>query len=201
MQKSYMVQHAAMGQEADGGDGNSLPRLCVRVEMPHSHADGWAPEEIGAFADEILSAQADEPRGPPLLTQFSVIGASSARHANEQCQFHCVVETAGTENALSEVELVFSRALGYWPDRRYNRQPIPRNDWKRLPSNGERKARVGNILSLHRLLYSGLLHLTRPALTNSLPLLLWCRRCKIRNHRHSPCACRGILCGVPHHDR
>ena len=37
MQKSYTVQ---------GGEH----RLCVRVEMAHSHADGWAPEEIGRFA-------------------------------------------------------------------------------------------------------------------------------------------------------
>ncbi len=146
-----MAQHAAMELQADDGDGNPLPRLCVRVEMPHSHADGWAPEEIGAFADEILSVRAHEPCGPPLLTEFSVIGAGCTRHANEPCQFRCVVETAGTENALSEVQLVFSRALGYWPDRRYNRQPVPRQDWKRLPSNGERKAGVGNILSLRRL--------------------------------------------------
>lgn len=28
--------------------------LCVRVKMPHSHPDGWAPKEIGIFVDSVL---------------------------------------------------------------------------------------------------------------------------------------------------
>lgn len=28
--------------------------LCIRVEMAHSHADGWAPEEIYTFAEHAV---------------------------------------------------------------------------------------------------------------------------------------------------
>eukprot|EP01043_Picozoa_sp_COSAG02_P011326 COSAG02_NODE_415_length_22762_cov_133.681816_25_plen_195_part_00 len=175
MQKSYMAQHAAT-KEVEDGNSSSLPRLCVRVEMAHSHAHGWAPEEISAFADEVLSGQADKQRGPPILTHFSVIGPGSTRHANESYQFRCVVETAGAENALSDVELVYSRALGYWPDRRYNRQPVPKQDWKRLPSNGEaaqKKGEDGDFLHpACQTACTPIGYPTRPALTNSLPLLL-----------------------------
>jgi dienelactone hydrolase len=34
--------------------------LCVTKEMPHSHRDGWAPVEIGAFVDQYLK------KGPAL---------------------------------------------------------------------------------------------------------------------------------------
>jgi len=46
MQKSYTIQ---------GGEH----RLSVRVEMPHSHADGWAPDEIGRFADQLFGVGED----------------------------------------------------------------------------------------------------------------------------------------------
>jgi dienelactone hydrolase len=29
-------------------------QLCIRVDMPHSHQDGWAPAEIGLFIDQHL---------------------------------------------------------------------------------------------------------------------------------------------------
>ena len=134
MQKSYMAHHAAMVKDADAA-GSTVPRLCVRVEMPHSHAAGWAPKEIFAFADEVLGFNNanDSVGGLPLVTEFSTIpGAIGGT------KLRCVVETVGTENDLSEVELAFSRALGYWPDRRYNRFPVPKQEWKRLPANGER---------------------------------------------------------------
>ena len=137
MQKSYIAHHQSASDAA-----SEVPRLCVRVEMPHSHADGWAPEEIGAFADEILGSS-DEQRataGLPLVTEFATIapaGGDDAKDQPAQYQLRCVVQTVGADSALSEVELVFSRALGYWPDRRYNRQPVPKNEWKRLPSIGK----------------------------------------------------------------
>ena len=133
MQKSYMAHHAAMVKYVDAA-GSAVPRLCVRVEMPHSHAAGWAPKEIFAFADEILGFNnANESVGGlPVVTEFSTIPG-----ANGVTKLRCVVETVGTENDLSEVELAFSRALGYWPDRRYNRFPVPKQEWKRLPANGE----------------------------------------------------------------
>ena len=110
--------------------------------MPHSHADGWAPKEIGAFADHIFGFNADEQRttaGLPLVTEFATIatGGDEAKGQPAQYQLRCVVETVGADSTLSEVELVFSRALGFWPDRRYNRQPVPKHEWKQLPSTGK----------------------------------------------------------------
>lgn len=139
MQRSYMAHHTAIATSADGNSESdiSVPRLCVRVDMPHSHADGWAPEEIGAFADEVLSSKTGEKptvAGPPLVTEFSTVSAG----ASGQHQLRCVVQTVGVEGALASVELAFSRALGYWPDRRYNRQSVPKEQWKRLPSIGKK---------------------------------------------------------------
>ncbi|MBX9790635.1 MAG: serine hydrolase [Pirellulales bacterium] len=36
----------------DAVPGNK--QLCVTVNMPHSHPDGWAPQEIGLFIDSLL---------------------------------------------------------------------------------------------------------------------------------------------------
>ena len=36
--------------------------LCVTVKMPHGHGSGWAPREIGLFADSILEGGAPLPR-------------------------------------------------------------------------------------------------------------------------------------------
>jgi dienelactone hydrolase len=51
--------------------------LCVTVNMPHGHKEGWAPVEIGLFADEKLK------KGKPLF-QFSERRATVADEGGEQ---------------------------------------------------------------------------------------------------------------------
>ena len=99
LQKSYQLPEAET-------------TLCIRVEMPHSHEDGWAPAEIGVFADSLMRAGAPLPR----LERHGIDGSrlwaafSSARPL--------VYKAA----ALS-AEINFTRALGQWQDRKFNRLP------------------------------------------------------------------------------
>ncbi len=37
-------------------------QLCITVNMPHSHTDGWAPKEIGLFVDQQLNHGAPLPK-------------------------------------------------------------------------------------------------------------------------------------------
>ena len=167
MQKSYYTHLAAAtavgdaagapqsddNSSADAVAGLPPPRLCVRVEMPHSHASGWDPLEIGAYADSVLGVSSAAEGGgagagagaPPLPTvvEFECTtsegeGEGEGEGGEGVAQLRCVVETSGAAGALVEVELCFSRALGFWPDRKYNRLPVPKEEWRRLPSIGER---------------------------------------------------------------
>ena len=51
--------------------------LCVKVRMAHSHPDGWAPREIGAFVESVLRDGEPLPRfsgvtrnGPDIVARF-----------------------------------------------------------------------------------------------------------------------------------
>jgi len=80
--------------------------LCIRVEMPHSHVDGWAPAEIGVFADSYLRDGAPLPR---LL-----------RHGGDPGGLWAEFDSA---RPLMSAEINFTRALGQWQDRKFNRLP------------------------------------------------------------------------------
>ena len=80
--------------------------LCIRTEMPHSHPDGWAPLEIGVFADSILAA------GAPLAKVIDF------RHAGGRLQ--AMFESA---RPIIDAEICYTRAAGYWSDRKYNVLP------------------------------------------------------------------------------
>ncbi len=80
--------------------------LCIRVEMPHSHTDGWFPEEIGVFADSILN------RGAPLPRLL--------QHGRENGNLWAEFESA---RPILSAEINYTRALGQWQDRKYNRLP------------------------------------------------------------------------------
>lgn len=81
--------------------------LCIRVEMPHSHQDGWAPAEIGVFADSQLCGGAPLPQ----LKSHGVDGK---------------ILWAEFESArpILSAEINFTRATGQWQDRKYNRLPV-----------------------------------------------------------------------------
>lgn len=80
--------------------------LCIRVEMPHSHVDGWAPAEIGVFADSHLRGGMPMPR--------------LKRHGIEADLLWAEFDAA---QPLVSAEINFTRALGQWQDRRFNRLP------------------------------------------------------------------------------
>jgi dienelactone hydrolase len=80
--------------------------LCIRVEMPHSHPDGWAPAEIGVFMDSVVRA------GVPL----SRLGGCG----RDGRTVWAVCEAA---RPLTRAELCTTRALGHWTDRKWTITP------------------------------------------------------------------------------
>lgn len=80
--------------------------LCIRVEMPHSHPDGWAPEEIGIFADSLLNG------GEPLP------------HVNSHgIDGQILWAEFESPRPIVSTEINYTRATGQWQDRKFNRLP------------------------------------------------------------------------------
>lgn len=91
-QKSYELVHS--------------PRtLCVTVNMPHGHQVGWAPPEIGAFVDSVLSI------GKPLAALAEI------KAAGDQ------VSAAYKVAEPSKAELHFTTDTGRWQDRKWTTLP------------------------------------------------------------------------------
>jgi dienelactone hydrolase len=80
--------------------------LCLRVEMPHGHEQGWHSAEIGVMADALFLGEAPLPR---ILEQGKTRRKLWAR-----------VEAV---RPVISAEICFTRATGLWQDRRYNRLP------------------------------------------------------------------------------
>lgn len=81
--------------------------LCITVRMPHSHPDGWAPKEIGLFADSIL-------RGGQPLARF---GSTSRDGRQVRADIWSAVP-------LREAGLHYTTDTGPWKTR----------EWKSLPA-------------------------------------------------------------------
>jgi dienelactone hydrolase len=63
--------------------------LCVTVEMPHGHPQGWAPPEIMVFADSVLRKGRPVPRFESLTrTGRSVVGTYRSRTPVKGAQLH-----------------------------------------------------------------------------------------------------------------
>lgn len=80
--------------------------LCVRVEMPHGHVAGWTPKEIGVFADQHVNGGAPLPR--------------ITNQGRDGDVLFCDVES---NRPIAKAEIVYTRATGYWQDRKYNVLP------------------------------------------------------------------------------
>ena len=80
--------------------------LCIRVGMRHSHTNGWAPEEIYAFADSIVK------KGPPLIK----ITGQGRQDAQAWAQ-------ADPTTPVAEAKLCFSTDSGTWSARKWQMQP------------------------------------------------------------------------------
>jgi dienelactone hydrolase len=76
--------------------------LCITVNMPHGHSQGWAPQEIGAFVDSVLKD------GPP-LARLSPIQTTDTAAA---VSFEASVP-------LSKAELHFTTDIARWQDRQW----------------------------------------------------------------------------------
>jgi dienelactone hydrolase len=85
--------------------------LCVTVRMPHSHQHGWAPKEIGIFADSILTG------GKP-LPRFSLV---RRRDDRVEASFTAAVP-------IAKADLNYTLDRGPWPDRKWQTQPADLRD-------------------------------------------------------------------------
>lgn len=80
--------------------------LCIRIEMPHSHPDGWSPAEIGVFMDGLL-------RGGLPLPRLRSSGRDGGR----------VWADCDASTPIVKAELCCTRALGHWTDRKWLSYP------------------------------------------------------------------------------
>ena len=80
--------------------------LCIRVEMPHSHVDGWRPDEIGVFMDSVLCG-----------------GESLPRIHGQGREGRRVWATCESVRPIVKVELCWTRATGHWMDRKWRITP------------------------------------------------------------------------------
>ncbi len=80
--------------------------LCIRIEMPHGHAEGWAPAEIGAFMDSLLAGGAPLPR------------LNDSGRDGRTVWAHCRAALP-----IARVELCCTRARGHWTDRKWRSYP------------------------------------------------------------------------------
>jgi acetyl esterase/lipase len=80
--------------------------LCVTVNMPHGHPQGWAPGEIGLFVDQCLKA------GKPLARIESI------RRDGGKVEIKVKAEVP-----LASASLHFTSDTGAWKQRRWQTQP------------------------------------------------------------------------------
>lgn len=80
--------------------------LCLRIEMPHGHMDGWHAPETAVFCDSILHG------GAP-LPQTHTYGRDG-----ENVWAHIVAA-----RPVTRVELCTTRASGHWTDRKWIATP------------------------------------------------------------------------------
>ena len=89
LQKTYRLPHG-------------LRTLSVRLRMPHSHEDGWKPEEIFAFANQVVSS------GTPLTRVLS--------QARDQQRAWIKFKS---KSPVVHAELLYTLDNGIWKDRQW----------------------------------------------------------------------------------
>ena len=81
-------------------------QLCLRIEMPHGHPPGWVPAEIMDYTDHLL-------KGEPPLTEITEFG-----HDDDS-----LWARYDSPDPIREAVVCYTRAHGYWGDRKYNELP------------------------------------------------------------------------------
>jgi dienelactone hydrolase len=91
-------------------------QLCVTVNMPHGHSQGWAPVEIGLFADQYLR------KGTPLPAftgEVSVVGRGQKTFAQAGYQ---------SPGPLDKAELHWTTDTGAWQKRKWHSAAAPSSE-------------------------------------------------------------------------
>ena len=83
------------------------PTVSIRVEMPHGHTQGWAPNEIHHYTDAIVSGRAPLPR-----------------HVETRAHEGRIVSRFESARPLMGADLCYTRALGMWTDRKWNQLAV-----------------------------------------------------------------------------
>jgi dienelactone hydrolase len=81
-------------------------QLCVKVNMPHGHPAGWAPVEIGLFADQHLRGGTPLPKVEPVKRDGKKV----------KVRFRSAVSVTGAA-------LHFTADTGPWSKRKWQTQP------------------------------------------------------------------------------
>jgi|LSQX01.1.fsa_nt_gb dienelactone hydrolase len=84
--------------------------LCIRIEMPHGHPQGWDAPETAVFCDSLFR------NGVP-LPEITAYGR------NEEKVWAKIASARPPE----KIELCVTRALGHWTDRKWNAHPANYN--------------------------------------------------------------------------
>jgi dienelactone hydrolase len=82
--------------------------MCVRLEMPHSHPDGWAPGEIAAFIDSHV-------RGGLVLPAISEMTLQGSEWS----------ATVSGGVAPYRGRLLYTQDSGRWQNRKWHDVPVP----------------------------------------------------------------------------
>lgn len=90
-----------------------LRHLCVTVNMPHGHPQGWAPREIGWFVDSVLKD------GAPLAR------LSSTELDGESATSNVIMTDADKAVVLESAQLHYTTDSGPWQKR----------TWKSIPAS------------------------------------------------------------------
>jgi dienelactone hydrolase len=80
--------------------------LCVRLEMPHGHIVGWAPQEIQAYTDSFF-------RNTPALPK---IGAMTIEDSHTSATF-------SSDRKIAGAYLLYTKDKGTWQTRKWVQMP------------------------------------------------------------------------------
>ena len=88
----------------------ALPRgdvsRCVRIRMGHGHEHGWAPQEIGWFADQHLKGGTPLPTLDPTLVEHGIVKAGFS-----------------SPTPIIKTSLSYTTDRGTWQDREWQETP------------------------------------------------------------------------------
>jgi hypothetical protein len=85
--------------------------LCIRLEMPHSHPDGWAPAEIHIFTEHLFRGGL----GLPAISRTT-------------CLWGVARAGVGSKHHLRAAYLLHTRDTGPWVKRKWHCSPAEKRN-------------------------------------------------------------------------